>query len=100
MSKKTLVPATEVLAEDLEDESFRAEWEETAFARQAALEVVKYRSEHGLSQAALARLLGVSQSRGGKERARRAHSDVIPGDSQSAGACSSSSVTAHDCAGG
>ena len=61
MSKKKLVPAAEVLAEDLADETFRAEWEETAFARQVALEVVKYRAEHGLSQAALARLLGVSQ---------------------------------------
>lgn len=61
MSKQKLVPAAEVLAEDLEDETFRAEWEETAFARQVALEVVKYRAEHGLSQAALARLLGVSQ---------------------------------------
>lgn len=61
MSKKNLVPAAEVLADDLEDESFRAEWEETGFARQVALEVVKYRAEHGLSQAALARLLGVSQ---------------------------------------
>ena len=61
MSKQKLVPAAEVLTEDLEDETFRAEWEETAFARQVALEVVKYRAEHGLSQAALGRLLGVSQ---------------------------------------
>lgn len=61
MSKKKLVPAAEVLAEDLEDEPFRAEWEETAFARQVALEVVKCRAEHGHSQAALAHLLGVSQ---------------------------------------
>ncbi|MGH9087333.1 MAG: helix-turn-helix transcriptional regulator [Acidimicrobiales bacterium] len=61
MSKKKLVPATEVLAKDLEDETFRDEWEQTAFARQVALAVVKYRAEHGLSQAALARQLGVSQ---------------------------------------
>ena len=59
--KDKLVSATEVLAHDLEDETFKARWEETAFARQVALAVVRYRASHGLSQAALARLIGVSQ---------------------------------------
>jgi len=53
--------AGEVLAEDLEDSEFREEWERTAFAREVALRVAAYRAEHKLSQAALGRVLGISQ---------------------------------------
>jgi transcriptional regulator with XRE-family HTH domain len=49
------------LNRQLEDPAFRAEWERTAPARALALRLVAYRSEHGLSQNALARKLGVSQ---------------------------------------
>lgn len=62
MTSKRLVPGEEVLARELEDPDFRAEWERTAFARSVALRIVSYRAEHGLSQAALARLLGIAQS--------------------------------------
>ena len=53
--------ADEVLQEQLQDPAFREEWERTALARAVATRVVAYRVEHGLSQASLARQLGVSQ---------------------------------------
>ncbi len=52
----------ELLAEDLaSDPKFRAEWERTALARAIALELVRYRGAHELSQRGLARLVGMSQ---------------------------------------
>jgi transcriptional regulator with XRE-family HTH domain len=51
----------QVLAEQLEDQAFRAEWERTALARAVANRIIAYRAEHRLSQADLARQLGVSQ---------------------------------------
>ncbi|MGH7919518.1 MAG: helix-turn-helix domain-containing protein [Candidatus Dormibacteraceae bacterium] len=51
----------ELLVEDLKDPEFRAEWERTALAREVAMAVVGYRVEHGLSQRALAALLGYRQ---------------------------------------
>jgi len=56
-----LKPAAEVLTEQLKDPSFREEWERTALARDVALRVTTYRAEHKLSQAALARRLGMQQ---------------------------------------
>jgi ribosome-binding protein aMBF1 (putative translation factor) len=53
--------AEQVLAGQLQDPTFREEWERTAPARAVATRVVAYRAEHGLSQSALARMLGVSQ---------------------------------------
>lgn len=58
---ETLPPFDDVLDRQLQDPAFRAEWERTAPARALALRLVAYRSEHGLSQTALARKLGVSQ---------------------------------------
>lgn len=52
----------EVIEESLQDPEFRAEWERTAPAHALALRLVGYRAEHGLSQTALARKLGVSRS--------------------------------------
>lgn len=49
------------LKEQLQDPAFHEEWERTAYARAIANQVIRYRVEHGLSQAALARKLGVSQ---------------------------------------
>lgn len=57
----SLVSFEEILAESLQDPEFRAEWERTAPARALALRLVAYRAEHGLSQTALAKRLGVSQ---------------------------------------
>ena len=51
----------EVLAKHLQDPAFRAEWERTALARAVATAVMRYRSEHGLTQAALAKQLGMAQ---------------------------------------
>lgn len=52
----------EVLAEQLRsDPESRAEWERTALARAVAVEVVRFRAEHGLSQRALAERLGMKQ---------------------------------------
>lgn len=53
--------AAEVLAEDLRDPEFRAYWERTALARAVALRLVRYRSEHGLTQRQLAQRLGMKQ---------------------------------------
>lgn len=51
----------DVLQEELQNPEFRDYWERTALARAVAHQVIRYRIEHGLSQSALARLLGVSQ---------------------------------------
>ena len=51
----------QLLDEDLKDPAFRAEWERTALARSVALEVLGYRIEHGLTQTALAHVLGMKQ---------------------------------------
>jgi ribosome-binding protein aMBF1 (putative translation factor) len=40
---------------------YRREYERTRFANDVAARVVKYRAEHGLSQTALARMLGMYQ---------------------------------------
>ena len=53
----------QLLADDLaNDPEFRAEWERNALARAVALQLVEYRAKHGLTQAALARQLGMVQS--------------------------------------
>ena len=61
MNLDELIPHEQVLANDLRDPEFRAEWERTALARWLAVEVAHYRAQHGLSQRQLAERLGVSQ---------------------------------------
>ncbi|HEX6507969.1 MAG TPA: helix-turn-helix transcriptional regulator [Chloroflexota bacterium] len=61
MKLSEMKSAEQVLAERLEDPALREEWERTALARAVATSVVAYRAQQGLSQAALARKLGVSQ---------------------------------------
>lgn len=51
----------EILAEELRDPTFRADWDQTRFAREVANRVISYRVEHDLSQTALAKLLGIKQ---------------------------------------
>ncbi|WP_129668692.1 helix-turn-helix transcriptional regulator [Phytoactinopolyspora endophytica] len=53
--------AAEIHAEDMQNPEYRAEHERTAFANAVAIEVLKYRTERGLSQTALARALGMHQ---------------------------------------
>lgn len=56
------ISSDDVLAEELRDPEFRAEWERTALARWLAVVVLRYRAEHGLSQRQLSERLGVHQS--------------------------------------
>jgi transcriptional regulator with XRE-family HTH domain len=52
----------ELIAEQLgTDPEFRAKWERTALARAVAVAIVRYRSEHDLSQRELAERLGMKQ---------------------------------------
>lgn len=53
--------AHQVRAEDLRDPETRAEYERTALAHAVAMRVLTYRTEHGLSQSALGRVLGMAQ---------------------------------------
>lgn len=50
-----------VLARQLKDPEFRAEWERTALARAVAKRLVAYRVEHDLTQTALAERLSMKQ---------------------------------------
>jgi transcriptional regulator with XRE-family HTH domain len=65
----------ELLAEQLADPEFRAEWERTALARAVALRLVRYRTERDISQRDLAELLGMKQP----QVARLERGDVNPG---------------------
>jgi DNA-binding XRE family transcriptional regulator len=51
----------DIVAADMENLEYRAEWERTRFAHEVAVKVIQYRVEHGLTQAALARQLGMRQ---------------------------------------
>ena len=61
MSRPQTVSADEVLARNLHDEEFCAEWDRLAPARAVANLVAAYRTEHGLSQSAFGRLVGLRQ---------------------------------------
>jgi DNA-binding XRE family transcriptional regulator len=56
-----LKTAGQIAAEELADPEIRREHERTALAQAVAMRVIGYRIEHGLSQTALARLLGMHQ---------------------------------------
>lgn len=60
-SPNDLVNAEDLLSRELADPEFRQHWERTAIARAVALWLVRYRSEHQLSQRKLAQTLNVSQ---------------------------------------
>lgn len=65
----------ELIARELRtDPEFRAEWERTALARAVAVAVVRQRTERGLSQRDLAKLLGMEQP----QVARLERGDVNP----------------------
>lgn len=55
------IDVRDLLANELKDPEFRAEWERTAPARAVANRLIAYRVEHSLTQTALARRLGMSQ---------------------------------------
>jgi ribosome-binding protein aMBF1 (putative translation factor) len=58
----TLRSARQVHAEDLRDPEVREEYRRTALAHAVAMRVLRYRTDHGLSQSALGRQLGMAQS--------------------------------------
>ncbi|MFI6227936.1 helix-turn-helix domain-containing protein [Micromonospora echinospora] len=62
MKLSDLKSAQEVLEERQQDPEVRAEWDRTAFARDVALRIVRYRNENNLTQSALARKVGMTQS--------------------------------------
>lgn len=57
----TYIPFSDVLAEDLKDPETAEAWEHEYLAREVAIWVIRYRSDHHLTQAALGRLLGMKQ---------------------------------------
>ncbi len=62
MSKLSELKTTdELAAADAQDPAVAAELARTAVANQLAILVIQYRVDHGLTQTALARLLGVKQ---------------------------------------
>jgi transcriptional regulator with XRE-family HTH domain len=56
-----LKTSEEVHANDMQDPAYRREYERTRLANDVAIRVTQYRVEHGLSQAELARRLGMRQ---------------------------------------
>jgi transcriptional regulator with XRE-family HTH domain len=61
MKLSDMKTSEQVLADELRDPAFKAEWDRTAMARAVALKVLTYRTERGLSQRALAQKLGMTQ---------------------------------------
>ena len=61
MKLEDLIPFEQILEEHLRDPELRAEWERLAPARVVANRLILYRAEHGLTQTALGRLLGMPQ---------------------------------------
>ncbi len=56
-----LTTAEELHEQDMADPAYRAEYERTRFANDIAIRVLRYRSEHGLTQTAFGRLVGMRQ---------------------------------------
>ncbi|MGI8751547.1 MAG: helix-turn-helix transcriptional regulator [Acidimicrobiales bacterium] len=56
-----LTTAEELHDRDLADPAYRAEYERTRFANEVAVRVIRYRTEHGLTQTAFGRLVGMRQ---------------------------------------
>jgi transcriptional regulator with XRE-family HTH domain len=62
MKLSDLKSIDQVITEDLaSDAAFAEEWDRTAFARQVAITIVRYRAERGLSQRQLAAMTGLQQ---------------------------------------
>lgn len=61
MKLSDMKTSEQVLAKELRDPEFQREWDRTAVARAVALKVLTYRTDHGLSQRALAKKLDMTQ---------------------------------------
>ncbi|WBB96560.1 MULTISPECIES: helix-turn-helix transcriptional regulator [unclassified Solwaraspora] len=62
MNLSDLKTSAQVHDEQRHDPEFCSEWDRTAFANDVALRILRYRQEHGLTQAGLAREVGMTQS--------------------------------------
>jgi ribosome-binding protein aMBF1 (putative translation factor) len=62
MKPSELSTLGQVIDRQREDPEFREEWDRSAFAREVATRVVRYRAQRGLTQAQLARAVGMQQS--------------------------------------
>jgi transcriptional regulator with XRE-family HTH domain len=51
----------EVIEEHRKDDEFRETWDKSAFAREIAVRIVKYRTDNKLSQTQLANIVGLKQ---------------------------------------
>jgi DNA-binding XRE family transcriptional regulator len=51
----------EVIDRQREDPEFREAWDRSAFAREVANRIIRYRAEHGITQTQLARAVGMQQ---------------------------------------
>lgn len=56
-----LTTAEELHERDMADPAYRAEHERTRFANDVAIRVLRYRTQHGLTQTAFGRLVGLRQ---------------------------------------
>lgn len=56
-----LSTAQQIHKRDLADPDYRAEYERTRFANEVAIRVLRYRTEHGLTQTAFGRMVGMRQ---------------------------------------
>ena len=56
-----LPTAAEIREQDMKDLDYRREYERTRLANDVAIKILRYRTEHGLSQAQLARMVGMRQ---------------------------------------
>jgi ribosome-binding protein aMBF1 (putative translation factor) len=61
MKLSDLKSLDQVVEEQRKDDDFRAEWDRTAFAREVANRVIRYRAERGLSQRELAAIVDLVQ---------------------------------------
>lgn len=61
MKLSDMKTSEQALAEELRDPEFQREWNRTAVARAVALKVLTYRTDHKLSQRALAKNLDMTQ---------------------------------------
>lgn len=61
MKLSELKPLGQVIDEQRDDAEFRAGWDSSGFARDVANRVVRYRTEHGLSQRQFAAMVGLAQ---------------------------------------
>jgi DNA-binding XRE family transcriptional regulator len=60
--KLSEMPALQqVVDRQREDPQFREEWDRSAFAREVAIRITRYRADHDLTQTRLARVVGMKQ---------------------------------------